>query len=189
MNITTSSNGPTRITQATGGLALALLCVLLGGTNGARAQTTRYVDENTTGPRHDGTSRCDAHLYLQDALAVAIADDEIRVANGTYLPDQGRGVTPGDRGWSFQLISGVKMYGGYAGCGASDPDERDVAANDAILSWDIGAPGDNSDNSRHVVFAHSSVDATARLDGLTITAGNAGTSGGIPRKTAPRGVI
>ncbi|MGA2499091.1 MAG: choice-of-anchor D domain-containing protein [Tepidisphaeraceae bacterium] len=47
-----------------------------------------------------------------------------------------------------------------------------MAANATILSGDIGAAGDNSDNSYHVVVG-SGTDRTAVLDGFTISDGNA----------------
>jgi len=77
-----------------------------------------------------------------------------------------------DRTGTFQLRSGVSVVGGYAGYGAADPDERDVALYETILSGDIGTVDDNSDNSYHVVTG-SGIDATAVLDGFTITGGNA----------------
>ena len=94
-------------------LAGGLLC----GATTARAQTTYYVDENATGPTHDGSSWCDAYLYLQDALAVAVATDDIRVANGTYKPDRDTAnpTGTGSRTAAFQLVDGVVMQGGFAG--------------------------------------------------------------------------
>ena len=41
--------------------------------------------------------------------------DEIRVAEGTYKPVRGTGKTPGDLTASFNLVSGVEMYGGFLG--------------------------------------------------------------------------
>jgi len=93
------------------------------------------------------------------------------VAEGTYKPDQGGGKTPGDRTATFQLVNGVALYGGFVGT-ESSLDERDWQTNETILSGDIGTVGNNSDNSFHVVTG-SGTDATAVLDGFTITAGNA----------------
>ena len=56
---------------------LALISLVSAGRSVA---DTIYVDTNATGPVHDGSSWCDAYLYVQDALAVATAGDEIRVA-------------------------------------------------------------------------------------------------------------
>ena len=56
-----------------------------------------------------------AHKYLQVALSAASSGDEIRVAEKTYKPVQGRGKTPGDLTASFNLVSGVEMYSGFLG--------------------------------------------------------------------------
>lgn len=102
----------------------------------------------------------------------AAPGDEIKVAGGTYKPDEGGGQTPGDRNATFQLISGVVIKGGYGGFGEADPDIRDVEAYETMLSGDIGVLGDNSDNSYHVVNGDGT-DSTTVLDGFTITAGKA----------------
>ena len=94
----------------------------------------------------------------------------IRVANGTYLPDPNGLADP--REATFQLANGVTIEGGYAGCGAADPDERDFTVYETTLSGDIGTQGNNADNSYHVVTG-SGTDATAVLDGFTVTHGRA----------------
>jgi hypothetical protein len=79
---------------------------------------------------------------------------------------------PGDpRTATFQMKSGVALYGGFSGTETAR-NQRDWAANVTILSGDIGAEGDNSDNSYHVVTANNT-DASAVLDGFTISGGNA----------------
>ena len=45
----------------------------------------------------------------------ASSGDEIRVAEGTYKPVRGTGKTPGDITASFNLVSGVEIYGGFLG--------------------------------------------------------------------------
>src|SRR5690242_12657721 len=132
--------------------------------------TTIYVDATAPG-NGGGSSWQNAAHDLQTALTAAQSGDEIRVADGTYKPTTGT-----DRTATFALKSGVRLLGGYAGYGAPDPDARDVAQYPTILSGDIGTAGDKSDNSYHIVTG-SGVDASAILDGFTITAGNAnGTS-------------
>ncbi len=130
-----------------------------------------YVDDSASG-NGDGTSWENAFRYLQDALEAAASGDEIKVADGTYKPDEGGSQTPGDRTATFQLISGVAIKGGYGGFGEADPDIRDIESYETILSGDIGTPGNNSDNSLHVVASNFD-DHTAILDGFTITGGNA----------------
>jgi hypothetical protein len=146
---------------------------------GVRGQTTRHVDENASGPSHDGTSWCSAYLYLQDALAVAVANDEILAADGTYTPDRDttNPAGTGSRSATFQLITGVRIKGGYAGCGAPDPDARDIETNKTILSGDLagddGPDFANNDENAYNVVTGSGTDETAMLEGFTITAGNA----------------
>ncbi len=106
-----------------------------------------YVDTDATGA-NDGSSWCDAYPFLQDALAVAAASGGaitgIRVARGVYNPDQGIDQAFGDREATFQLVNGVALMGGYAGCGEADPDERDIDANETILNGDLLANDDPS---------------------------------------------
>jgi hypothetical protein len=144
-----------------------------------------YVDNDT--PGGDGSSWAAAFKYLQDALALADANDEIRVAQGTYVPDQSnlhRGGS-GDRQATFQLISGVAIRGGYAGYGEPDPNARDIEAYETILSGDLTgndflpsspelllSEPTRSDNCSHVVTGNGT-DETAVLEGLTITGGQA----------------
>ena len=142
-----------------------------------------YVDDDAP-LSGDGTSWDTAFKYLQDALAVGTTSDEIHVGAGTYEPDQSEHghATPGDRDATFQLISGVTIYGGYAGRGQPNPDLRDPDTYETILSGDLNGddvPGGppSPDNSYHVVTG-SGADATAVLDGFTITAGNASGSYG-----------
>jgi len=134
---------------------------------------TIYVDVDATGA-NSGSSWADAYNHLQDALTAADPYDEIRVAEGTYKPDA-KSSNPGGSGnrtATFQLINRVAIKGGYAGFGETDPDHRDIALYETILSGNINALGDSSDNSYHVVTG-SGTESNATLDGFTITAGNA----------------
>jgi parallel beta-helix repeat protein len=143
------------------------------------SQMILYVDTDATGA-NDGSSWAGAFNFLQDALAVAYSGDEIRVAQGSYKPDQGDGITLGDQTATFQLINSVTLKGGYAGFGEPDPDVRDIALYETILSGDLN--GDDIqvddpldldyryDNSHHVVIG-SGTDETTVLDGFTVTAG------------------
>lgn len=124
-----------------------------------------FVDRDATG-LNDGNSWADAFVDLQNARAYASSGSEIWVAEGTYCPTDTT-----DRSISFYLKNGVAIYGGFTGTETSR-DERDWGAHPTILSGDIGTPGDNTDNSFHVVISDS-VGTSAILDGFTITAGNA----------------
>ncbi len=86
----------------------------------------------TAGGTEDGTSWVDAFNDVQDALAVAQVGDEIWVARGTYTPDRGTG----DRSTTFQLVSGVGLYGGFAGW-ETHREQRDPVINETILSGDL----------------------------------------------------
>jgi len=126
----------------------------------------------------DGSSWMRAYPNLYDGLAAAVSGDTIRVADGTYVPDDGSGVTPGDRTACFDIPDNVTVLCGYAGYGALNPDARNVDTYPTTLSGDLN--GDDlwgilniSENSYHVVSASGS----GTLDGATITAGNADGSG------------
>jgi hypothetical protein len=126
----------------------------------------------------DGSSWTRAYPNLHDGLAAAHPGDTVRVADGTYVPDDGSGVAPGDRTASFAIPDGVTVLCGFAGYGAPNPDARNVDAYPTVLSGDLN--GDDlwgilniSDNSYHVVSASGS----GTLDGAIITAGNADGAG------------
>ena len=126
---------------------------------------TLFVDLNATGS-NDGSAWNNAYTDLQDAIAASQDGDQIWVADGTYKPTSGQ-----DRSISFQLKSGVEIYGGFAG-GEANLEARNIENNQTILSGDLGVADDNSDNSYHVVEA-SNTNSEALLDGFFITAGNA----------------
>lgn len=154
-------------------LVLVIVCAAaLAGTPGgmvysahaAPVATTRYAIPGgaTSGTCTSWATACD----LQYALSVAVSGDEIWVGRGTHKPTTGS-----DRSATFQLKTGVGIYGGFA-MTETLRSQRNWTANVTILSGDIGAAGNNSDNSYHVVTG-SGVDGTAILDGFTVTGGNA----------------
>jgi len=161
---------------------------------------TIYVDDDAP-VGGNGISWATAFTYLQDALAGAGGGNEIRVAGGSYKPDQDEAgnITSGDRFATFQLINGVAIFGGYAGLGAPNSDLRDPILHQSVLSGELagddtlvacvqdtdcvglGGPcvngycspeRDPANNSYHVVTGSGTV-RTAVLDGFTITGGNA----------------
>ncbi len=172
------------------------VCLVIAGLCSTCLGRVIYVDDDATG-RADGSSWVDAYPYLQDALAAAGEGDEVRVAQGTYRPNQGvsvqpspvpdprRSVTaqatdPAGQDLVFTLIDGVAILGGFAGLGAADPNARDAKGYETILSGDLaGNDEDNwgpehpitqglrADNSHYVVKSQAT-DSTAVLDGCVI---------------------
>jgi hypothetical protein len=152
-----------------GTVALTSACIMNAT---ATAGTIIYVDASAPAGG-DGQSWETAFASLQDGLAAAVAGDQVWVAASEYKPAPPNG----DRSISFQLKSGVELYGGFAG-GETSLDERDWVANSTILSGDlngddVGAIDDDSrlENSWRVVVA-SNTDPTAILDGFVVTAGD-----------------
>ena len=117
---------------------------------------------NGSGDCSDWANAC----ILQTALASAASSDQIWVKMGVYIPGTSRADT-------FALVNGVEVYGGFAGS-ETQLDQRDWVANPTVLSGDIAG-----DNCYHVVTASGGVTDSARLDGFTITAGQA-SSGSFP---------
>ena len=145
--------------------AIALLTLLIT-TASLSAQT--FVKADATGA-NNGTSWTNAYTDLQSAL-LAPSPNDIWVAADTYLP-----TSTANRNISFVIPSGRKVYGGFAGT-ETNLNQRDVAANETILSGNIGSPTDSTDNSYNVVFFLNSELGTL-LDGFTITGGYANDSG------------
>jgi len=128
--------------------------------------TVLYVSSGGSGTCTSWADTCD----LQAALTAAIVTDEIWVQSGTYLP-----TNTTDRTISFVLKNGVAIYGGFAGTETAR-DQRNWTGNLTILSGDIGNPAIITDNTYNVVYGYQ-LDATAILDGFTVTSGNANGSG------------
>ena len=148
----------------------ALLLLNLGWINASAYSTNSQIQSSTlfVKPAVNGltcTSWADP-CELQAALNIAKEGDEIWVVEGTYNP-----TVPAGREATFQLESGVAIYGGFIGTETSR-EQRDWVTNITTLSGDIGTEGVIEDNSYNVVTG-SGVDDTAVLDGFTITAGNA----------------
>jgi uncharacterized repeat protein (TIGR02543 family) len=127
-----------------------------------------YVDDDASAGG-DGSSWSSAHKYLQDAIAVAESGDEVWVAEGTYKPDQGNGITTGDRTASFTL-DGISLYGGFVGSETTNTPAGSYEKT--ILSGEIDS--NSSLWSLHVV---SISDSTGSLNGVNVTKGNANGSG------------
>lgn len=134
------------------------------------SQSVYYVKPGGSG---NGSTWANASGDLQAMIDMANPDDQVWVAAGTYKPISLSGATgtTTDRDVSFVLKSGVKVYGGFSGT-ESQLDQRNPAANITVLSGDIGASGNHSDNAHHVVLSIKT-DAQTLLDGFTIIHGTA----------------
>jgi predicted outer membrane repeat protein len=173
---------------------LILIAFVLGAYNTATAGRIIYVDADAAGA-NNGSSWQNAYNYIQDALAdanSAAKPVEIRVAGGTYRPDEDtlHPIGTGDRQAMFQLLNGVNIKGGYAGLDQSDlPDGRNVDKYRSILSGDLNGNDSeweyfewqnifdftcdpNRSENSYTVVTGSSTDSTAVLNGFTITAGH-----------------
>ncbi len=121
-------------------------------------------------PGGSGLSWATAINDVQQALCKAGGSNgavqEIWVSAGTYKPTSGS-----NRSAMITLVNGIALYGGFAGT-ETLRSQRNPAANVTTLSGDIGTIGVTTDNCYHVVNAKNT-DATAILDGFTITGGRA----------------
>lgn len=147
-----------------------LLGVTVVFLSSARAEVV-FVDDSATGTG-DGSSWANAFVHLQDALAVAKADDQIWVAVGRYTPDA---TPPYSRTATFALGDGVFVYGGFAGHESSLA-ERAGLFDDTVLSGDLAADdlpsfANVGENSFHVVTVPDGV--RTGIDGFRIVGGNA----------------
>lgn len=142
-----------------------------------------YVNQNAIG-NNDGNSWENAFTDLQAALEIATPNDEIWVAGGTYKPTVGT-----NRGISFDIPSGVAVYGGFAG-GEASLEQRNWINNVTILSGDIGQEGVGNDNSNSVVDITDTTPTTV-IDGFTISDanGDGGITGGAANATLSNLII
>lgn len=141
----------------------------------ASAQQVVHVAAGATGA-NNGSSWVDAYTDLQAALGAAPVGSELWVAAGTYR------ASLGDQAASFALRSGVALYGGFGG-GETARWQRDPAAHATVLDGDLAGDdvqgtglgwwqtANGYGNNTYRIVVGSGVDATAVLDGFTITHG------------------
>jgi fibronectin-binding autotransporter adhesin len=129
--------------------------------------TRLYVRGTATGV-NNGIDWANAYPRLQTALSLAKDGDEIWVAKGRYLP-----FAHVDS--SFYMLSGVKMYGGFAGT-ENQLGERIADASGRFTVHETELSG--NDLNRHVINNPTVLAVETLLDGFTISGGNSNNYGG-----------
>jgi len=114
-----------------------------------------YADDSAAGS-NNGTSWDDAFTVVQDAMDAATSEEVIWVAEGTYTNASGIATRE-----VLLMKDGVEVYGGFIANENSLSERGNPADNPAVL--------DGENLSYHVVVSASD----ARLDGFTVTRGNA----------------
>lgn len=145
-----------------------------------QAQTIRYVKPVASGTG-DGSSWANASSNLQGMINAGIANDEVWVAAGLYLPteDINGNMNPADpRTKTFVPKEEVKLYGGFSGTETAIS-QRDLLANQTILSGDIGQLNNTTDNSYHIITKrfNSLAVQPLQIDGFVLSGGNANVAG------------
>lgn len=156
---------------------LTLLVILFFG---ARLSGQVIFVKSGASGNNDGTSWANAYTELYAALAAATPTSEIWVATGTYKPDA---TTPNN---SFAVLSGIRLYGGFAGTETSLT-QRNIAANPTVLSGDL--LGDDvaqvftsgrADNSLHLLMVSGDQTVNTIIDGFAVKGGTSSTDTNAP---------
>lgn len=148
-----------------------------------------YVNKNANSGSRLGNSWENALTELPQALKIASVNSSVKqiwVAKGTYFP-----TTTGDRTISFEVPSGIKLYGGFAGT-ENAVEERQLKVNPTILSGDLNNNDDTNyanmdDNSFHIMKLHYANSETL-IDGFIFSAGRSdqfGYTGDFDNKKGP----
>jgi len=137
--------------------------------------STVYVDSSATG-LNNGLSWFNAFNKLQDALlTVQLCGniDTIKVAMGTYYPDEGIGFMDNARDSSFNIPDSIVLLGGYAGVLGDTLAPRNWDCNKTILCGDIDRNGMlDMGNSNNVIITTNVSEYTV-VDGFCISGGYA----------------
>lgn len=174
INSLTLNTGATNIlvtaTDNAGNVSCDVLKVTYGVETGIR-----YVRTNI-GASGTGHSWEDPYKFLQDALNEARtsggAITEIKVAAGTYYPDERTGAPVNGtdlRSESFILVNSVNLNGGYpeGGGDVADPD-----VNKTILNGDVDHEDENDNNRTNKLNTeHVVIGANCNIEGFIITGG------------------
>jgi len=141
-----------------------------------RCNPVVFVDDDATSGG-DGRSWATAYRDLESALAQP-SSLEVWLAEGTYVPTTI--VAPFPRPVGYVVLKDLRLYGGFTG-NETLGNRRDWEQHRTVLSGDTNGddPDDRTDNAYRVMElrgALSTID-TVVLDGVTISGGNADTSG------------
>ena len=151
---------------------LLLVSAWLVSAQAATAQTIRYVTPTgTSAPASATNSWATSTTDLQGAINASAPGDQVWLKAGLYLPTMTTG--PASRTVSFSMKNGVTLYGNFTGTETALTERTLTYPLSTTLSGDIGTPGSIADNSYHVISNPQGLTATAVLDGVLITAGNA----------------
>lgn len=115
----------------------------------------------------NGASWAQAFTNLQDAFAQAGSCDQIWVAAGTYTATvlTGRIINESPVQYSFPLIEGLGLYGGFSGT-ETNLSQRNWTSNATILRGMTNQPVFNNNG------AYDVIDQTTIVDGFTIDGRN-----------------
>ncbi len=150
--------------------ALISLCASAFFTQPVRAFSPIFVDADApTGG--DGLTWATAFNDLQEAINIAVAGEEIWVAAGTYHPVYLL-IEENLSSASFILKNGVAVYGGFNGTETS-LSQRNWTTNVTTLSGLITPETGDPYRVYHVVYGTALMNPATRLDGFTISGGEA----------------
>ncbi|WP_288428400.1 choice-of-anchor Q domain-containing protein [uncultured Spirosoma sp.] len=135
------------------------VCLFLSS---AIAQSTVYVTPTGSGNQSGGSwSDAIAGPQLQARLASATAGTQFWIKGGSYSPGILRTAT-------FQIPSGVQVYGGFVG-NESQLTQRQISSpSSTTFTGETGDPNITGDNNA-IVVTFNQVSADTRLDGVVIT--------------------
>ncbi len=150
------------------------------------SQSIFYVDiEKPYDSTATGLTWNDAFTHLQDALSAAKQNPnigEIWVANGTYYPDWDPNMGPqgdysGDITVSFELVTNVKLIGGFEGGENSLDDRVDWRQSETRLSGNINTIGSHYDDSFLLINSINVENTT--INGFYLSDSHLHTPGGL----------
>ncbi len=163
---------------------LCLFLTLVAASARVHGATTWFVDASIPNGFSNSGLGWAAPKSLEDALALAVTGDEIRLREGTYVPSINHIAGSTDpRDQSFLINKGITLIGGWLGTEGTSTAPRGCP-NKTILSGELGVPGQGCDNTYHVVSILNATGLKIGLHRLEVAAGKAALfAGGYPCPT------